>query len=127
VAAALVASNGCVGPSQAEVPFGAWGGDHVEVLISEAGASFQFDCAHGRVDGRIPLAVDGGFRTDGFYTVEHGGPVREGDPELVYPAVYVGRLQGRRLTFRIQVPAGPGEIGPFTAIRGASPRVVRCL
>jgi hypothetical protein len=99
----------------------------VEVVTTEHRASFQFDCAHGTVDGPIRLEADGSFEASGGFVLEHGGPVREDEREEVQPAVYAGRLEGSRLTFTVRLPSQSSTIGTFTAVMGASPRLVRCL
>jgi hypothetical protein len=125
----VCASVGCATePSIPDtVPVGTWGGDHVQVVTTESGTAFQFDCAHGGVSDPIRLAADGTFETTGVFVREHGGPVREGETLEEEPAVYAGRLDGGRLTFTVWLPVRSSTIGPFVAVRDASPRLFSCL
>lgn len=115
------------GPSRPnQLPLGEWGGDHVQVIVSETRTGFQFDCAHGEVGFRILLEDDGRFRANGVFVFEHGGPVTEG-PEDERSAVYEGRLDGRRLTFTVMLTEERQQLGRYLAILGMPPRVFRCL
>lgn len=103
---------------------GAWGGPHIQMTVGAEGAVVEMDCAHGGVDGPIAVGSDGRFRASGTYAAEHGGPVREED-EKGRPAVYEGRVEGKKLTLVIKV-AGE-EVGTFELIQGRSGRITKCL
>jgi hypothetical protein len=45
----------------------------------------------------------------------------------VLPAFYSGKLLGNRLTLSIELPEQHETLGPFAMVRGAEPRVYRCL
>src|SRR5689334_19032176 len=95
VGASLVACTGS--PTPTELPQGRWGGEHVSLTVTAAGADLEFDCAHGRVEESLRLDARGQFSLRGVYVREHGGPVREGEPEDRRPALYLGQLEGSRL------------------------------
>lgn len=125
VASILAACTDSSSPTA--LPPGDWGGEHVSLTVSDTGASVEFDCAHGTVDGPLLLDSDGRFNLNGAYVREHGGPVHDGEPEDRQPASYVGRLQGSRLTLSIRLTADGTQIGPFTLVRGQPPALFKCL
>lgn len=119
---------------------GHWGGPHVRLDVTEAGASFEFDCAHGAVGRPIELDADGGFDVSGTYAEESGGPSHDvsvaeepGDPSATSGAVaaggaarYVGRLADETLSLVVKL-AGGRQVGQFSLKRGAAPRLFKCL
>jgi len=113
--------------SPTQLPSGTWGGDHVALTVTAAGATAEFDCAHGSIDESPLLQSDGQFSLKGTYIREHGGPVYDGEPEDRHPAVYSGRLRGSSVTFSVQLVDDGTLVGPFSATRGQQPRVFKCL
>ena len=73
---------------------GDWGGQHVGMVVTSAGAELEYDCAHGRIDGPLRLNDDGEFVAGGVHVQEHGGPIREGEQVVERPARYFGRVRG---------------------------------
>jgi hypothetical protein len=113
--------------SPPQLPSGTWGGDHVALTVTAAGATAEFDCAHGSIDESPLLQSDGQFSLKGTYIREHGGPVYDGEPEDRHPAVYSGRLRGSSVTLSVQLVDDGTLVGPFSASRGQQPRVFKCL
>ena len=106
------------------LPPGLWGGEHVRVIVSGAGALLEFDCASGRIDR--PIVMDGGsFTTQGTYAPEHGGPRRDVDSGPAR-ARYIGRITGdtMRLTIRLEHDTNP--VGVFTLKLGNDPLLTKC-
>jgi hypothetical protein len=101
-----------------------WGGPGIQMTVGPQGATVELDCAHGAIDGPIAVGSDGRFRASGTYAAEHGGPVREGE-ETGRPAVYEGRVEGKKLTLVIKV--GEEEIGTFELAQGCSSRIMKCM
>jgi hypothetical protein len=114
-------------PSQTQLPTGIWGGDHLAITVTAAGANIEFDCAHGSVDEPPVLDSTGQFALDGFYVREHGGPVHEGEAEDRHAAVYSGRLQRSNLTLSIRLPDEGTVVGPFSATHGQRGTLLKCL
>ena len=114
-------------PPPARVPPSLWGGPHVSLEVSDGGARVEFDCAHGTVDEPFLLDSDGRFDLRGAYVREHGGPIREGEPEERRAASYSGRFRGTRLDFSIRLIDDGTVIGPFTAVRDRPPELLKCL
>jgi hypothetical protein len=125
VAFSLVGCEGSNVPT--ELPPGQWGGDHVSLTVSATGASLEFDCAHGTVEEPPLLDSQGQFNLRGVYVREHGGPVREGEPEDRHPALYFGQLEGSRVALSIRLTDDGMQIGPYAAQLGQQPRLFKCL
>ena len=107
------------------IPTGLWGGEHLGVEITSAGATLEFDCGHGAIT--VPLRVDKGgrFTAKGTYSPERGGPVRRGDAPLA-AARYSGVLKGGTITLTVMLEAGKERIGTFTLTRGTDPLLTKC-
>ena len=89
-------------------------------------ARLEFDCAHGEIPGTKAIGEDGAFSWAGSYVREHGGPIREGEPEDSHPAVYSGAIVGRNMRLRVAV----SELGlelDFALEEGRAGRVLKCL
>jgi hypothetical protein len=105
---------------------GIWGGPSIQMTVGPQGAAVDLDCANGAIDGPIAVGSDGRFRASGTYAVEHGGPVREGE-EKGRPAVYEGRVEGKKLTLVILIAEGKQEVGTFELTQGRSGRIMKCM
>jgi hypothetical protein len=125
VAFSLVACTGSHAPT--ELPLGGWGGEHISLTVSATGARVEFDCAHGTVDEAPMLDSQGQFNLRGMYVREHGGPIRDGEPEDSHPAVYFGQLEGSRVTMSIRLIDEGLQIGAYAALLGQQPRLFKCL
>jgi len=108
-------------------PAGAWGGDHVLMTVSEAGAHLEFDCAHGDIPGAISVDSRGQFAVAGTWVREHGGPVRQDEPADSHPALYSGSETDTHMVLTIQLSDSNTAIGTFTLDRGVSGHVFKCL
>ena len=128
IVAALLASSGC-GPSSSPdsfVPIGIWGGEHASLTLAAAGATIEFDCAHGTLPAPIAL-TDGAFDAPGDYFPERGGPIRIDDPVVRRSARYSGSITGRTMSLRVRLIEPSEDVGTFTLTLGASGRVFKCL
>lgn len=108
-------------------PVGAWGGDHISMIVGEGGAAIEFDCAQGRIDGAFDVGADGVFDLAGVWSPEHGGPVRQGEEIEVRPARYSGKIAGDAMTLSIAVEPPPTELGPFALQKNRAPNLLKCL
>lgn len=126
IGTALAIACGSSGPMPDAVPSGAWGGRHLALAITESGATVEFDCAHGTIGSALHLDAEGRLSVEGVYVQEHGGPIREGEPENAHPAVYSGRLDDDRLTITITLTDDGTTIGPFTVTRNGDARLYKC-
>lgn len=109
------------------LPTGNWGGDHIGLIVTGAGAKIEFDCAAGTIDEPVALDRLGRFEKMGTYTRGHGGPIRVDEPPDIHPARYTGSSDGKLLIVTIHLTDTQLQIGTFTAVLGRSPFVVKCL
>jgi len=105
---------------------GAWGGDHVRLEVSDAGAAVEFDCAHGAIDTPLVLDSEGGFDVKATFVVERGGPVRRDRPPPTRPARYKGRVVDDALTLTVTLTDTGEDAGTYTLTRGSEGRVFKC-
>jgi hypothetical protein len=113
-------------PDAANVPIGAWGGEHIALEVTGAGATVEFDCAHGTIDETLTLDSSGRFDVAGSLTRESPGPIRGDDPSRAAPARYSGSLEDSTLTVTVVLTESKDTVGVFTLKRGAQPRLFKC-
>ena len=109
------------------VSAGTWGGQHVGLAVTAAGATLEFDCAHGSISGPILLDSAGRFDVAGLYIQEHGGPIRQGE---ILPSVavhYFGTVSGSSMDLSFRAVADSLSGGPFHLALGRPPQVFKCL
>jgi hypothetical protein len=100
-----------------------WGGQGAILEVTDAGAEIEFDCAHGRIDGPVPLGANGRFDLPGSFTPQHAGPSRDGDPHAS-GVRYVGVVEGDQLTLTVR--KGEETLGAFVLRRGTRPPLRKC-
>lgn len=115
-----------------EVPAGAWGGTGIALTVEESGAKVEFDCAHGRISGRLTLDAEGRFDLPGTVARERPGPVHMGpngepEEEKAAPARYSGRLEGDVLRMTVRVEGAQADTRPLELRLGQPPRLRKCL
>lgn len=108
------------------VPEGAWGGEHVALIVEATGARVELDCAHGAATAALTLDAGGRFDVPGYFVPEHGGPSREIEQQDPLPARYVGTSDGREVRVSIHVTGDSTTLGPFSAKHGAPPQLFKC-
>jgi hypothetical protein len=109
------------------LPTGVWGGDHVRLDATAAGARLAFDCANGTITQPIKLDAHNAFDAPGRYVQEHGGPVRMDDQPDGHSARYVGRVEGQKMMLTITLTDSQQPVGTFTLVRGETPKLFRCM
>lgn len=108
-----------------KLPAGVWGGQHVRAEVTDDGATFEFDCAHGAISQAIVLDRSGKFDIPGKFATEHAGPVR--DEESNERGVrYSGSLKDEELTLTITDTNSKEVIGTFTLKHGSEGRLMKC-
>jgi hypothetical protein len=122
VAASATCGSSLTGP----VPPGSWAGTHIGLVVSETGATIEYDCARGTIDQPL-VAADGVFTTLGTHYRGHGGPVREGEAPDSHPARYDGKIDGNKMSLEVTLTDSGEKLGSFTLQRGASADLTRCL
>lgn len=108
------------------VAAGKWGGQNVELDVTEVGARLRFSCARGSVEQPLTLDTEGRFNAKGTFVAEGMGPVREDDPPKSRPAVYSGVVRDRVMTLTLSVTDAKDEGGTFELTQGEPGRVRRC-
>lgn len=112
---------------------GLWGGRHISLQVTDAGARVEYDCGRGTIDAPIRTDPAGRFDLRGTHTEERGGPVRAPDIREAEegaaagrPARYKGRVTGGRMTLTVTLADTGEEIGTFSLAHGREPEIVRC-
>jgi hypothetical protein len=105
---------------------GAWGGEHVRLVVREGGADIEYDCAHGTMDGPLRLDGAGRFEVGGTHVREGPGPIRLNLPRASRPARYTGTVEGDRMTLTVTLTDKSERVGTFTLARGSEGRVWKC-
>jgi hypothetical protein len=75
----LVFCGGCAGRNTLTDLTGTWGGEHIGIIVSEKGATLDYDCAHGTMNEPLTPDENGKFEAVGVHILEHGGPILLGD------------------------------------------------
>ncbi|SRR5712691_5729311 len=108
------------------VATGPWGGPHVALEVKEAGATVEYDCAHGEISEALRLDAAGRFQAKGTHSPEHGGPTRDGETPVRRPASYSGTVKGREMRLTVTL-ADPAEtLGTFELVQGSEGDLVKC-
>jgi len=126
----VVAGGACTGQQTTSEPaaaFGAWGGAHVAMIVSDTGAALEYDCAHGAITTPLRLDATGRFDLPGYHVREHGGPVRDDERETRMAARYVGRVTGARMTLVVSLVDSGSSVGEFGLRYGTAPQLLKCL
>ncbi len=123
----LAALAGCSGTMIGISTGESFGGVGGLLVVREAGADLEFDCATGRIEEPMTFSADGTFDVDGTFTPGMGGSVREDDPPIPEVARYMGVLRGDRLTLSAILVEDGTTIGPYQLRRGEEPLLRRCL
>jgi hypothetical protein len=126
---AFALGGGCAHPTTQDpprVPSGQWGGQHVRMTITDAGAELEFDCAHGRIDEPLTLDRSGRFGVRGTYSPEQPGPRRE-DEDRGRAVRYNGKVDGTSMVLTIDAGEGSSDLGSYTLERGKEPTIRKCL
>jgi hypothetical protein len=125
---------GCITiPAEADVvlqpvPTGSWGGAHIRLQVTEAGATIEYDCAFGTIDEPLRTDQDGHFEARGTHVFEHGGPYRLGEPPLTrHAALYRGWTDGRTMRLTVSLSDTGEEVGTFSVGLGRPPLLDKCL
>ncbi|MGQ0762355.1 MAG: hypothetical protein ACT4OT_10130 [Acidobacteriota bacterium] len=105
---------------------GTWGGEHIAMEVTDAGATIEYDCAHGRITERIAPDAEGKFAARGFHTRERGGPVRQGENDEE-PAIYRGSVKDETMTLIVELAENNEAVGTFTLTQGKTGRIRKCL
>ena len=106
---------------------GVWGGEHIQMEVTENGARLEYDCAHGTIEQPLVLDDAGRFEWTGTHTRERGGPVRIGDKPDSHPARYTGHVDGKTMTLTLTLTDTQDTFDPYTLTQGDYGIVRKCL
>lgn len=104
---------------------GIWGGQHIQISVTDAGATLDFSCANGQITEPLTLDSNGRFDAAGVYQQEHPGPVRLGEDNR-QRARYTGKVDGQEMTLTIKLSESEETLGPFIFKFGARTRIIKC-
>lgn len=125
--AVSLAAAGCItNPTPVIVP-GPWGGSHVSMQVTSAGAHLDYDCAEGVIEEPLRPDAEGRFTAVGTHTPGHGGPIRAGEILPTFRARYDGQVNGERMSLLVTLTETEVALGFFQLRRGSSGLLVRCL
>jgi hypothetical protein len=105
---------------------GTWGGEHIAMEVTDAGATIEYDCAHGRINKKITPDAAGKFETKGVHVRERGGPTRQGE-DNERPALYRGAIKDETMTLTVELAENNESVGTFTLTHGKTGRIRKCL
>ena len=123
----VLLSSACLDPEVPAVVTGDWGGPHLGLVATTAGATLEYDCAGGRIPVPIRPDAAGRFLLVGEHIPGHGGPIGIDEVLERRPARFQGTVRGDTMTILVTLTDTNESLGTFTLIRGASPRVFKCL
>ncbi len=102
---------------------GTWGGNHVNLEVTNEGAGFEFDCARGSTNQPITLDENGNFEVDGTYERAGPGPTREGGKNAI-DVRFTGTVTGDTMDLTVQIANGDPQ--KFKLTSGKQGRLTRC-
>ncbi|MDQ2978594.1 MAG: hypothetical protein M3R62_05200 [Acidobacteriota bacterium] len=85
------------------VASGPWGGDRIQLTVTDSGGTLQQLCARGTIDRPLVLDSGGRFDATGSYIRQRGGPIRLDD---IHPARFTGSTDGTTLTLTVTDSGG---------------------
>lgn len=107
---------------------GTWGGEHIRMVVSEAGAAVEYDCAVGAIDEPLKPDREGIFEARGTYVFERGGPRYQGEPPpKKHPASYRGWTDGSEMRLTVTLLDEKKDMGTFSLGRGRRAVLEKCL
>ncbi len=125
--ALVVSLGGCVTNPTPVIALGPWGGSHVSMVVTSAGARLEYDCAEGAIEEPLRPDAEGRFTATGIHTPGHGGPIRVGEILPAFRARYDGHVDGERMTLLVTLTETGTVLGSFQLRRGSSGLLMRCL
>lgn len=122
-----LAAVGCTTNPTPVIAQGPWGGSHVSMQVTSAGARLEYDCAEGVIEEPLRPDADGRFTATGIHTPGQGGPIRAGEILPVFAARYDGHVEGEQMSLLVTFTETGVELGSFQLRRGSSGLLMRCL
>ncbi len=82
---------------------GLWGGQGVQLNVTENSADFEFDCAFANIKSKLKTADNEVVEQFGTYTYEHGGPIKIDEKPDVHPARFAGTIEKDSMKLSITI------------------------
>jgi hypothetical protein len=111
---------------QNRVATGGWGGQNVQMEVTDKGARLRFSCARGSIEQPIALDAEGRFSVEGTLVAEAMGPTREDNPPKSRPAVFSGTVKDQEMTLTVTLKDSKDEPGKYSLNYGKPGRVFKC-
>ena len=105
---------------------GTWGGEHIGIVVTDTGATIEYDCAAGTISEPLRLTESGNFEWRGIHSPGHGGPARIDEPPNAHPARYTGHATANQLVITLAILDMSVPDQTFTLQRGGNARVFKC-
>ena len=123
----FVFNGGARGSSQATLPTGIWGGQGIELTVTDDGARVDYGCDAGTIDTRVQLDSSGKFTARGTHKFGQGGPRQHGDPAVkIHKASFEGIHEGKTLRLTVLLPDLERKLGDFALQLGRRAVLERC-
>jgi hypothetical protein len=111
---------------QNRVATGGWGGQNVQMEVTDKGARLRFSCARGSIEQPIALDAEGRFSVEGTLVAEAMGPTNEDNPPKSQPAVFSGTVKDQEMTLTVTLKNSKDEPGKYSLNYGKPGRVFKC-
>jgi hypothetical protein len=125
-ACVVISATTCPADIPSRVPNGNWGGEHMALVVTDSGATIEYDCAAGTITGPLILDGSGNFDWRGVHYPGHGGPSRIDQPPDAHPAHYTGHATSKQLSITLSILDMAVPEQAFTLQRGANARLFKC-
>jgi len=113
--------------AQEPVTPGVWGGKGIQLTVTANGASIDYGCDSGTIQGKLETDPRGKFLARGTHVFGNGGPRSPGDPApKPREARYQGFRNGDKLELTVLLPELDRNLGKFTLQLGQRPALERC-
>jgi hypothetical protein len=123
----LFSAGGGAQSAPMPVPVGVWGGQGIQLTVTATGATIDYGCDSGTIDGRMTTDSSGKIASGGTHSFGSGGPRRAGDPRpKQHKARYEGSRNGDALQLTVFLPVLGRKLGEFSLQLGRRPTLERC-
>ena len=109
--------------ARSAVPAGVWGGEHINLEITERGALVEYNCARGEIPEPLRLDAEGRFQARGITSRTRGRSATAKLPRR--PASYCGSIRGRTMKLTVTLTEASERIGTFTLAQGGEGDLVK--
>jgi hypothetical protein len=112
--------------TEARLKAGVWGGNRINLEVTDDSTLVEFDCAHGTINHPVILDRQGRFEAKGTYVAEGHGPARSGGEPEGSPAHYYGSVSGETMSLTVEVGGSSATKTSYTLTRGRQGKLNKC-